>query len=256
MKERVLTALGIVAIAALAFAMGEWGTKTLVLAFILIAGYEVYHIRKTQYAPIMAGVIMASVLIGGLIPSVYYMVFLAIFMMILFMFAIGFEWFDFNEVAYVFLMVAILTFALQSLQYVLAQHIFLFVYLLIANFATDTFAYFGGYFFGKHKLNERISPKKTIEGSLAGFIGSLLVSLAFYFAIALHVSGPTVMYFMASLLIPILSQVGDLAFSLVKRHFNVKDFGNIFPGHGGVLDRIDSLIFSLIVFYSLTLIFL
>ena len=144
----------------------------------------------------------------------------------------------------------------------LESSIFL-LYVLIGTFMTDAGAYFVGILFGRHKINERISPKKTWEGFVGGIIISSLVS--FGFAMALCLTGhPLVMgmfdkqhwylVLILSLIIPIASTFGDFVFSSCKRYFEIKDFGNLMPGHGGILDRLDSMIFSLIttgVFISL-----
>ncbi|HQB32818.1 MAG TPA: phosphatidate cytidylyltransferase, partial [Erysipelotrichaceae bacterium] len=108
--------------------------------------------------------------------------------------------------------------------------------------------------FGKHKLNPRISPNKTIEGTLGGYVFGAVISFLFgYF----FVKGATLPLLIAgSILMPAVGQVGDLAFSAIKRHFNIKDFGNIFPGHGGILDRVDSLTFNSLVMFSLMIILL
>lgn len=124
---------------------------------------------------------------------------------------------------------------------------------LIGAWMTDTFAYFGGLLFGKHKLIPKISPNKTIEGSISGIIGCILMS--FIFAYIISFFGYKTNYLnlgIIALTCSILSQFGDLTASMIKRECGVKDFGNIMPGHGGILDRIDSLIFiSPIVYYIL-----
>lgn len=114
----------------------------------------------------------------------------------------------------------------------------IFIFILI--WTCDTMAYFGGKFFGKHKLSE-ISPKKTWEGSIIGFIFTVIASCLFY-----YFSGGKIALLHAlalGVIIGIFSQVGDLFESLFKRKLNVKDSSHIIPGHGGVLDRFDSLIF-------------
>ena len=127
----------------------------------------------------------------------------------------------------------------------------IFFYILIASLLTDTGAYFVGRRFGKHKLNERVSPKKTIEGSVGGALVGFTCSLLFaYFRGFFGLSIGLVI--ICSILLPVISEFGDLAFSLIKRHYGIKDFGNIMPGHGGVLDRIDSVIFCLMLFAVLT----
>ncbi len=116
----------------------------------------------------------------------------------------------------------------------------------LAAWVTDTFAYFSGRFFGKHKLCEKISPKKTIEGSIGGTLGAVIGFLVFgwAFSLALDISFNIPALVILSLTSSVLSQMGDLFASVIKRENGVKDFGNIMPGHGGVLDRFDSLILT------------
>ena len=139
----------------------------------------------------------------------------------------------------------------------------LFFYVLLGTIMTDIGAYFVGVFFGKHKMNERISPKKTWEGFFGGIFISTIVSFAF--AIILILTGHPLVYgildkehwylvLILSFLLPFVSTLGDFVFSSVKRYFGIKDYGKVMPGHGGVLDRLDSAIFSFItaaVFISL-----
>lgn len=110
----------------------------------------------------------------------------------------------------------------------------------ILSWGTDTFAYLGGMIFGKHKLIESISPNKTMEGSISGIIGSL--SLAIIFNIFIGITNFFIILILA-ILGSMIAQVGDLCFSKLKRIAGIKDFGQIFIGHGGILDRFDSVIF-------------
>ena len=131
----------------------------------------------------------------------------------------------------------------------------IFFYICLASLLTDTGAYLVGRKIGKHKLNERVSPKKTIEGSIGGVIFGFVFSFAYaYFNGFMGLSLGFVIS--CSLLLPIISEFGDLAFSLIKRHYGIKDFGNIMPGHGGVLDRIDSVVFCVLLFAILNSILL
>ena len=112
----------------------------------------------------------------------------------------------------------------------------------IIAFMTDTFAYFSGYLFGKHKLCPKISPNKTIEGSIIGTIFGVFISVLFIvFTCKLNIN--IFVLILITLLLSIMGQFGDLFFSSIKRSFNIKDFSNLIPGHGGILDRLDSLIF-------------
>ncbi len=121
-------------------------------------------------------------------------------------------------------------------------------YIIIVTYLCDTGAYFSGMLFGKHKLNERISPKKTIEGAIGGWLVAIILS-TLSGMMFLNASLP--FFLITSGVLAISGQVGDLAFSAVKRQYKLKDFSNLLPGHGGVLDRVDSLVFNFIVFYFL-----
>ncbi len=117
-------------------------------------------------------------------------------------------------------------------------------YLAIAAWGTDTFSYFFGIRFGKHKLTP-ISPKKSIEGSIGGIVGAVIVSIIYTYIIN-KTGKMEISYIVISAItamLSILSQIGDLAASSIKRYTGIKDFGELIPGHGGMLDRIDSILF-------------
>jgi phosphatidate cytidylyltransferase len=118
-------------------------------------------------------------------------------------------------------------------------------YLLIITITTDTYAYFAGVLAGKHKLIERVSPGKTWEGTIVGTIFGVLISVVFYY-IAINDSINIWQLIACTTALSIFGQIGDLVFSAIKRYYNKKDFSNIMPGHGGVLDRIDSLSFVIL----------
>jgi len=121
---------------------------------------------------------------------------------------------------------------------------FLIWYLAFAAWGTDTFAYMVGMKFGKHKFTS-ISPKKSIEGCIGGVVGAIIVSLIYTYFINkfgnLNISYLVTIVISAAL--SILAQLGDLSASSIKRYVGVKDFGKLIPGHGGMLDRIDSILF-------------
>jgi len=140
------------------------------------------------------------------------------------------------------------------LVYALEEGKFLIWYLAIAAWATDTFAYLIGCKFGKHKLTP-ISPKKSIEGSIGGILGAVIISLIYTYFI--NTLGSIEISYLAitgiAILLSILSQIGDLAASSIKRYVGIKDFGDLIPGHGGMLDRIDSILFIAPFAYCLLL---
>lgn len=125
------------------------------------------------------------------------------------------------------------------------EGLYLFVYLIMITILTDTFAYFTGYFLGKHKMSPTVSPNKTWEGFIGGSVIGTLVPTVFYM---LMFGGNVFVVILVTLLLSLIGQLGDLVFSAIKRHFNIKDYGNIMPGHGGVLDRLDSILFVALAF--------
>lgn len=115
------------------------------------------------------------------------------------------------------------------------------IYCLLIATITDSFALFGGKLFGKRKLSKEISPNKTVEGSLIGTLfGTSAGTLFYYFVIGNRSLG---LIILLTLVLSIFGQFGDLFFSSIKRHHKIKDFSNVIPGHGGILDRLDSLLF-------------
>jgi phosphatidate cytidylyltransferase len=118
--------------------------------------------------------------------------------------------------------------------------------LFVIIWTGDTAAYYGGRVFGRHLLAPRVSPKKTVEGAIAGLIGSVIAGTAAG-AWLIGVSLPNLVT--ASAATAVIGQLGDLAESVLKRSAGVKDSSSVLPGHGGILDRLDSLFFAAPVFY-------
>ena len=133
----------------------------------------------------------------------------------------------------------------------------LILFVAVGACLNDAFAYFVGVFFGKHKMIERISPKKTWEGFFGGVILTSIFLCAWAFILAIADNGNHAILkglldlehwyhiIILSMLIPLVSVLGDLVFSSIKRFYGIKDFSNIMPGHGGILDRMDSIVFAL-----------
>ena len=131
-------------------------------------------------------------------------------------------------------------------------NIYLLLYLLAVTIFTDMFAYLIGSLVGKNKLKPKISPNKSWEGTVAGLIGGSTISLIFYHSLINPINFKIVFI---TLLLSMIGQLGDLFYSKVKRENEIKDFSNFIPGHGGILDRIDSLSF-VIIFYVVVIWFL
>lgn len=134
--------------------------------------------------------------------------------------------------------------SIAMLRWHTSMGVYLYGLVFIGAWMTDTGAYFIGVLFGKHKLIPAVSPKKTVEGALGGVLGCIIgyvayaIILQFFFSVEVNY----LVLVLLAVIISIVSQIGDLIASYVKRECGIKDFGFIFPGHGGVMDRFDSII--------------
>lgn len=141
----------------------------------------------------------------------------------------------------------------------LQDGIYLVWLIFISSWISDTAAYLVGVLFGKHKLAPVLSPKKSIEGSIGGIAGSALVGAIFGYILMknLHYDNAFIAVIaVISGIGSVISQVGDLAASAIKRNHEIKDYGNLIPGHGGIMDRFDSVIFTAPMIYFLATIML
>lgn len=130
-------------------------------------------------------------------------------------------------------------------------------FVLIAAFVTDSGAYFVGRAFGKHKLAPKLSPKKTVEGSVSGVFCSVIAIFVYKYIMQYAYNGiglNTVNIIINVVIAAIAGEIGDLSASLVKRELGIKDYGKIMPGHGGVLDRFDSILFVAPTVYFLNMV--
>lgn len=153
---------------------------------------------------------------------------------------------NFNDLAYTFVGIIYIAFFISSMVMLRnSEHGKILIwYVLFAGWATDVFAYAIGKRLGKHKFSE-VSPKKSIEGAIAGTIGAIAVALVYTYFINMYT---TVQYSYLSislitLILSVIGQIGDFAASTIKRYVEIKDYSNLIPGHGGMLDRIDSIMF-------------
>lgn len=125
----------------------------------------------------------------------------------------------------------------------------MFFFLVLIPVCTDTFAYIIGSKIGKHKVAPLISPNKSWEGCIGGLIFGTILPCVFYYFVVHNLDWKVIV---GALILSMMGQIGDLVFSKIKRENNIKDFSNIMPGHGGILDRLDSTIFIFLTYLFLT----
>lgn len=229
---------------------GELAVKIAVVAVGVIALFEMYRSVKAVKKPylLLPGIVMALLL--PFYEGNYSLIFLTVLLYTLIMLVamlLNHETVTVEDTAKVYFLTLYITLFTASLAYIRSMEDgqYLIWVVLIGAFASDIFAYFTGVFFGKHKLCPKISPKKTIEGAVGGILGTavcfvlygVILSKGFSFDVSY------LMLVVLGIISAVISQLGDLTASVIKRQYGIKDYGRIIPGHGGIMDRCDSLIF-------------
>ncbi|MCF0112079.1 MAG: phosphatidate cytidylyltransferase [Erysipelotrichaceae bacterium] len=252
MKERILTGLIMLAVAIFAFTTGGIVADLLILAFAAVGSYEIVRIFKDKWPSFTMWVLpfaMTGITALGMFAPKYVFAAATLFLLTVSYLFVQYETVSVEDVAVVVFVALILLLGVIYAKRAYDIGFWMFVYICVGTFMNDTGAYFVGRCFGKHKLNERISPKKTIEGSVGGFACGVVCSI-----VVAYLTLPQYSIWLMTIIsvcMGVAGPLGDLCFSAVKRHYGIKDYGNIFPGHGGVLDRVDSLLFNLIVVFAI-----
>ncbi len=262
---RVITGLCLTALLAFALYFGGWVFSGIFMATICIAMFEVFRClkqaghRPTQWACwlcVAASLILFNAEKSVINGSVVYLMPLVGFTCMLSAVTVLFRKEPKLEDILVSVMplvcVLLPAMCMLGLQNVenRAHQIMLTLMAFGIPLAGDTLAYFIGSAYGKHKLCPAVSPKKSVEGALAGLLGSLFFSMLMCGIFSFFCKVPPLWHYMVlGIVCGVAGQVGDLFASLIKRHCGVKDFGTIFPGHGGVMDRVDSVYWATVVIY-------
>ena len=284
MKQRVITA--VVLLALLAVVVWQINTPVLVLVIAFLAAVAANEIMRcakventfirvvaTGYAACVPFFASAKALtpwvsqavwgkVIGAVPGVVYLI--ALVLVLLLAMLKGYAYTTFEDVAVSVFAGALVPFGfsvfirLRDMFQIEQFGIYLIFYGLICALATDSGAQLTGMAFGKHKMSPNISPKKTVEGAIGGLIFSLIlnaVAMILYNRLADFKMDEFAVTVLLAACLPVsfLGMMSDLSASVLKRNFGVKDFGKIFPGHGGVMDRFDSSMFTLPVTYALAL---
>lgn len=257
MLKRFLTTLVILALVVPALLFGGILLKALIAFIVIVGGLEILGLGKhdESWPIIIKPIAMLMVMLILIAP--FKLAIAGIGLCILFFLSIPVftDHFDAKDAFLCITYVIFFYMIGSSFLHIYGRNPLYIWFIVIATYACDTFAYFTGYFFGKHKLNTRISPKKTIEGAIGGWFFGALLAYAFGYFMVESLTLNELLF--ASILLPITAQYGDLSFSAIKRCYGIKDFSDLLPGHGGLLDRLDSLVFNFICFnFFLTVILL
>ena len=284
MKQRVITAVVLLALLAVVVWQINTPVLVLVIAFLAaVAANEIMRCAKVEntfirvvatgcaacvpffasakaLTPWVSEAVWGKVI--GAVPGVVYLI--ALVLVLLLAMLKGYAYTTFEDVAVSVFAGALVPFGfsvfirLRDMFQIEQFGIYLIFYGLICALATDSGAQLAGMAFGKHKMSPNISPKKTVEGAIGGLIFSLIlnaVAIILYNRLADFKMDEFAVTVLLAACLPVsfLGMMGDLSASVLKRNFGVKDFGKIFPGHGGVMDRFDSSMFTLPVTYALAL---
>ncbi|MBT2642582.1 phosphatidate cytidylyltransferase [Bacillus sp. ISL-41] len=251
MKQRIITAVIAAAVFLPIVIFGGWPFIAMVYLIASVALYEALKMKHLKLFSV-PGILSLLLLWIFLIPEQYSdlldgfdytkleLFFLGVLLFLTYT-VITKNRFTFEDVAFSIMSILYVGLGFYFFIETREESLIYVFYSLFIIWATDSGAYFIGRAIGKHKLWPEISPNKTTEGFFGGVISALAV--AALFSVFGDMKVPTVILLMATAFLSVFGQIGDLVESALKRHYNVKDSGNILPGHGGMLDRFDSLLF-------------
>jgi phosphatidate cytidylyltransferase len=263
-KVRLISGIILLVLAILLGMLGGNWLFAATLIISLIGMWELYktiNIHKTAPGIIgyLAGIAYYALLFFDL--KQHFMALFIVYLLILMaMYAILFPRYKTEQVIMAFFGLFYVSVMLSYIYQVRVTEdgIILIWLIFIGAWGSDTFAYCAGMLFGKHKMVPKLSPKKSWEGSIGGILGAAL--LGFIYAVIFKnkitgISNPQLIFAIIGAASSIISQIGDLAASAIKRDHDIKDYGKLIPGHGGILDRFDSIIFTAPIVYYLAEIF-
>ncbi len=231
--------------------------KSVVLLVSLIGAFELFSMIENKHPEfkdikfISIPLLFLSMLVYLFYPSYSSMLPSSIFLVLAFYFMFNFKNIDtvIMRIAYSFLSIAYMLFTLVYLANLISlkDGRYLIFLLVVITWGNDTFAYTFGRLFGKRKLYKSLSPNKSIEGAIGGFLSGIGLAIGFKFLFLKDFN--LVHIIIIAIILGPVGQAGDLIESMFKRAFKVKDSGNIIPGHGGILDRLDAVIINAPVLY-------
>ena len=257
---RLISGIVLVALSILFICIGGDLLLTVMLLLSLVGMYELYRIFKVEKN--IVGIIGYISNIAFYLDLKFHfcqdvmIIFLGLLILLLAVFVFSYPKYHTNQIMATFFGVfyvgVMLSFLYQTRM--LPQGQFIVWLIFLCSWGSDTSAYCAGMLFGKHKMSPILSPKKTVEGAIGGVVGSMLFTAIYCFAISKILSIDDFVILPLVIIAgvgAVISMIGDLAASAIKRNFDVKDYGKLIPGHGGVLDRFDSMIITAPIIFFL-----
>jgi phosphatidate cytidylyltransferase len=260
---RLISGIVLVAVALLTICSGGWILYGTLTAVALIGVFELYRAVKVQkkgenllaiigYLGVVSHYMLLSLGYSGYAMMNLIIVLIAM----MFVYVFSYPKYHAEQVMAAFFGVVyvgvMLSYIFQTRM--MKDGVFLVWLIFLCSWGCDTCAYCVGMLIGKHKMSPVLSPKKSVEGAIGGVVGAALLGAIYAAVVGSHLEAesPVVTYAVICAVGALISMVGDLAASAIKRNHNIKDYGTLIPGHGGILDRFDSVIFTAPVIYYLS----
>ena len=274
MKVRILTAIGMAVVGIPILIFSEYIIFAITVALLAVTAlfemFRVLGIEKNYFLsapayvfamalPILAYYYAEKYTYGFLLLSVAALFLYLIYTFFVAVFKRGKM--KFSELSMAFSASAYIIFSFTAISFMRYMDtkagIWNFIIILVSAWGSDVFAYFTGRFFGRHKLIPEVSPKKTVEGSIGGVVCATGLAILYGFIVsrATELVPNYVILGICGFVLSAVSQVGDLIASLIKREHGIKDYGTIFPGHGGVMDRFDSVLSITTILMAICILF-
>ena len=263
-KTRLISGIMLLAIAITFITLGENVLFGAVLVISLVGMTELYKIVKVERSLLgIIGYLVAigyNILIYFSLDDYLQLLFIGFLLILMVVYVIAYPLYRIEQVMTVFFGLFYVAIMLSYIYRVAAlEDGAILVWLIfIGAWGSDTCAYAVGILLGKHKMAPRLSPKKSVEGCVGGVIGAALIGYIYALILGDKIVGlinPRVLFAIIGASSSVISQIGDLAASAIKRNYNIKDYGKLIPGHGGILDRFDSIIFTAPIVYYLAVFF-
>lgn len=263
-KTRLLSGIVLVALAIFFIISGHEILLFSTLTISCIGMFELYRVFKMEKSLLVAPAYLAAILyyinLRWTFISDIMMLFMALTILLMFVYVLSYPKYDAKQLMAAFFGVFYVAMMLSYVYQIrtLNNGVYLAFLVFLCSWGCDTCAYCVGVLIGKHKMAPKLSPKKSIEGAVGGVVGAALLT-AIYCAIFsskmnIDVTEIVVLALIAAIA-GLISMIGDLCASAIKRNYDIKDYGKLIPGHGGILDRFDSMIITAPIIYYLSLYF-
>lgn len=259
MLQRIISAIVLIIIFVPLIIMGNLPYAIMMLLLAMLGLYELLNVRESKKKFPLTMKILAFIATIILVFNHYELIELSflldyrLIVILLLMFILPIiiinnsKEYNLNDALFLIGSILFIGLSFNLLILIRNHSIMLLVYIFLITTMTDTFAYLTGRYIGKHKMAPTISPNKTVEGLIGGLIMGVFISSMFYYEV-INPNINIVTLILVTTSLSFIAELGDLVFSAIKRYYNKKDFSNLIPGHGGILDRLDSIIFVVLAF--------